>query len=94
VIGVTDVTASAHQSDHGRDQKQDHGDKEDRLGDFDGDAGDTAEAQNTRDQRDDQKRNDPAQHDTTSIGCCSRDGGGLQRRAPTERTIRSGNEGS
>ena len=30
------VAASAHQSDHGRDQEQDYGDKEDRLGDFDG----------------------------------------------------------
>ena len=50
------------------------GDEEDRLGDFDGGAGDAAEAQNACDQRDDQKRNDPAQHDTTSIGCCSRDG--------------------
>ena len=54
-----DVTASAHQSDHRRDQEQDHGNEEDRLGDFDGSAGDAAEAQNTRDQRDDQKRNDP-----------------------------------
>ena len=54
------------------------------------DAGDAAEAQNTRDQRDDQKRNDPAQHGTTldwlllspeASGSCS-------VAAPTDRTIR------
>ena len=50
----------ARQSHHGRDQEQDDGDEEDHLGDFDRGAGDAAEAQNARDQRDDQKRNDPA----------------------------------
>ena len=58
-----------------------------------GGAGDAAEAQNTCDQRDDQKRNDPAQHDTTSIFCFSRDGA-TERRASTDKTIRPGNEGS
>src|SRR6187399_3294291 len=69
------VASPADQPHHRRDQEQDDGDEEDRLGDFDGDAGDAAKTQNTRDQRDDQKRNYPAQHDTTSIGCCSRDDG-------------------
>ena len=59
--------AAARQADHGRDQEQHDRDKEDDLGDFDGGAGDAAEAQNACDQRDDQKRNDPAQHDTTSV---------------------------
>src|ERR1700742_4920742 len=59
-----DPGAAARQADHGRDEKQDDGDKEDRLGGFNGNARDAAETQNTGDQRDDQKRNDPAQHDT------------------------------
>src|SRR5580693_6448571 len=62
-----DVVASAGQTNHGRDQEQHHGDKEDGLGDLDGHPGDTAKAQNARDQRDDEKCNDPAQHDTASF---------------------------
>ena len=63
-VSASDPGAAAHQSDHGRDQEQHDRDEEDDLGDFDRGAGDAAEAQNACDQRDDQKRNDPAQHDT------------------------------
>jgi acyl-CoA thioester hydrolase len=63
----SDPGAAARHADHGREQKQHHGDEEDRLGDFDGYAGDAAEAQNAGDQRDDQERNDPAQHHRTSV---------------------------
>src|ERR1700704_3557221 len=61
---ASDAGTSARHADHGRDQKQYDRDEEDDLGDFDGGSGNTAESQNACDQRDDQKRNDPAQHDT------------------------------
>src|SRR5712672_2147192 len=54
---------SARQTHHGRDQEQHDRDEEDGLGDFDGGTGNAAKTQNACDQRDDQKRNDPAQHD-------------------------------
>src|ERR1700722_10979475 len=73
-ISPSDAVAPARQADHGRDQEQHHGDKEDRLGDFDGHAGDTAEAQNARNQRDDQERNDPAQHGPTLYPLVSKTG--------------------
>src|SRR5947209_1841892 len=51
---------------------------------------DATEAQNTRDQRDDQKRYDPTQHDTTSIWFDWRD-----RTAPwPAETIHPGSDGS
>ena len=59
-------TQSRAPADHGRDRTA-RRDKEDRLGDLDGDAGDAAEAQNAGDQRDDQERDDPAQHDNLCI---------------------------
>ncbi len=61
-VHALDAGAAARQADHGRDQEQHDRDEEDDLGDFDRGAGDAAEAQNTGDQRDDQKRNNPAQH--------------------------------
>src|SRR6266478_5010123 len=59
----SDAGSSARQTDHGRDQEQHDRDEEDDLGVFDRGSGDTAKAQNARDQGNDQKRNDPAQHD-------------------------------
>src|SRR6201996_5109394 len=59
---LLDPCTSAGEADHGRDQEQHYGDEEDDLGDFDRGAGDAAKTQNARDQRDNQKRNDPAQH--------------------------------
>src|SRR5277367_2551348 len=58
-----DARSAARQADHGRDDEQHDGDEEDRLGDFDGDARNTAETQNAGDQSDDQEGDDPAQHD-------------------------------
>ena len=87
---LLDARAPAREADYGRDQEQDDGDEEDRLGDFDGDAGDPAEAQNARDQCDDQKRNDPTQHDTTSVWFRS-----ARSVAPwLAETIRPGSDGS
>src|SRR6266702_426827 len=54
--------AAAGEADHGRDQEQHHRDEEDDLGDFDRRAGEAAEAQDTGDQCDNQKRHNPAQH--------------------------------
>src|SRR5215207_4174767 len=59
-----DVRASANDANHSRDQEQQHSDEEDRLGDFDGCSGDAAKAQYAGDERNDQKRYDPAQHDS------------------------------
>ena len=89
-----DAGAAARQADHGRDQEQHDRDEEDDLGDFDGDAGDAAEAQNTGDQRDDQKRNNPAQHDTTSVSTFCFGRRDRMRRAWLAEIIRTRNEGS
>ena len=93
-VSASDPRASARQTDHRRDQEQDDGDEEDRLGDFDGGAGDAAEAQNACDQRDDQKRNDPAQHDHDLCLPFLSDRRDCERRASTAETIRPGNDGS
>ena len=59
--------AASRQANDGRDEKQHDRNEEDDLGDFDRGAGDTAEAKNTGDQCDDQKRDDPAEHVITSV---------------------------
>src|SRR6266436_747467 len=59
----SDAGTSARQTNHGRNQEQHDRDEKDDLGDFDGGTGNAAKTQNACDQRDDQKRNDPAQHD-------------------------------
>src|SRR6202000_2755616 len=62
----------------GRDDEQDDGDEEDRLGDFNRDARDAAETENTGDQGDDEKGDDPAQHDKLRLIRF-----GVTREAPT-----------
>ncbi len=91
----SDPGAPARQADHGRDQEQHDRDEEDGLGDFDGRAGDAAEAQNTRDQRNNQKRNNPAQHDKTSgLNFPFRYQRDPWHRASAAETIRPGNKSS
>lgn len=52
--------AAAGEADHGRDQEQNDGDEEDDFGDLDRSAGDAAKAEDAGDQRDNQKRHNPA----------------------------------
>jgi hypothetical protein len=58
--------STAHQADHGRDREQDDRDEKDELRDFDGGAGDAAEAEQSRDQGDDEKSDSPTKHGVTS----------------------------
>src|SRR6266478_5807737 len=91
----SDAASSARQTDHGRDQEQHDRDEEDDLGDFDRGSGDTAKAQKARDQGNDQKRNDPAQHDMDLL--FPRSGSSIsaiKSAASTAEPIRLGNEGS
>jgi hypothetical protein len=54
--------AAAHSARDQRDQEQHQGDEEHDLGDAHCGAGNTTKSENGRDQGDDQKRNDEAQH--------------------------------
>jgi hypothetical protein len=58
--------ASAQKADHGRDGKQHDGDEENELRDFDRGAGNAAETEHGRDERDDQECDCPTEHDVTS----------------------------
>src|ERR1700722_11719400 len=62
-ISALDAVSAARNADHGRHDEQDDGDKEDRLGEFNGHARNAAETENAGDQGDDEKGDDPAQHD-------------------------------
>jgi hypothetical protein len=58
--------SSSQQTDHSRDGEENDCDEEDELGDLNCRAGNTAETKESRDKRDDQKRDSPTEHGVTS----------------------------
>src|SRR4051812_40386394 len=63
--------APAEQADKRRDQEQHHGHEEDDLCDFDREARDSAESEHSSDQRNDQERQSPTEHDGSPHECAA-----------------------
>ena len=61
------IIPAAQKTDHGRDGEQHDRDEEDQLCDFDSGAGDAAKAEQSRDERDNEKSDSPTEHGVTSL---------------------------